>query len=74
MMAVEAKQEIGVQAAYQDEVVADNTNHVMVTNQAAIGPPSKSKVGSSISTKSSPLIKRANPNKILGDFHLTRLN
>lgn len=73
MMAVEAKQKIGVQAAYQDEVVAD-TNHVVVTNQAAIGPPSKSKVGSSISTKSSPLIKRANPNKILGDFHLTRLN
>ena len=33
------------------------------------------KVGSSISSKSSPsTIKRTLPNKILGDFHLTKIN
>ena len=37
--------------------------------------PKKIKVGSNISTQSGPYIKRpANSNKILGDFHLSKLN
>ena len=39
--------------------------------------PQKPKIGSHTSTKSSPynsISKRANPGKILGDFHLAKLN
>jgi len=37
---------------------------------------SKGQAGSTNSLKlnQSPYVKRANPNKILGDFHLTKLN
>ena len=36
--------------------------------------PAKTKNGSGTSQNSSPNVRRANPNKILGDFHLTKLN
>ena len=32
------------------------------------------KLGSHTSSKSSPYVKRTTPNKILGDYHLTKIN
>mmetsp|Transcript_42065 Transcript_42065/g.55423 ORF Transcript_42065/g.55423 Transcript_42065/m.55423 type:complete len:238 (-) Transcript_42065:121-834(-) len=37
-------------------------------------PPTRKKVQSSLSTKSSPQVKRTTPKQILGDFHLTKIN
>ena len=58
---------------------AEGTSETTVTNQprSVMRVPQKPKIGSHTSTKSSPynsISKRANPGKILGDFHLAKLN
>ena len=66
-------EECGGEVAYtgEDEISAPTS----VATLANMGVPHRTrKVGSQTSSKSSPYIKRTNPNKILGDFHLTKLN
>ena len=50
------------------------TNDATTTANSMMSQPRKQKVGSNVTTKSSPYTKRINPNKILGDFHMTKLN
>lgn len=60
--------------AYTNEESTNPSAQASTVTAANLAPMKPKKIGSVNSNKSSPNVKRTNPSKILGDFHLTKLN